>query len=90
MEIVKSHRRKEKPEELAPVMEEEDKELHEAVQQGNLEEVKKLIRRGTRINSRNEQSQTPLHLAFEGQYSEIAGLLLEKWVLLKLIRGGNF
>jgi len=53
-------------------------ELHEAVLEGDLQRVKKLLEQGANVNARNTVGWTPLHLAAEKGYLEVARLLVEK------------
>jgi len=52
--------------------------IHEAVQKGDLQDVKRHLNRGAALNSRDENGCTPLHIAaFYGQ-KEIAEFLISK------------
>ena len=50
--------------------------LHQAVESGNIQAVQKLISKGAKIDARNKNDVTPLHYAAEGNYVEIAAILL--------------
>ncbi|MCJ7580275.1 MAG: ankyrin repeat domain-containing protein [Candidatus Aminicenantes bacterium] len=55
------------------------KEIHEAVQQGNLSKVKMLLENNPELlEARNENDKTPLHFAAQGGFKEIVEFLLEK------------
>ncbi|MEM4875102.1 MAG: ankyrin repeat domain-containing protein [Thermofilaceae archaeon] len=55
-------------------------ELHEAVREGDLQRVKKLLERGANVNAKDDTfaSNTPLHYAAMEGYLEVARLLVEK------------
>ncbi|MEM3964298.1 MAG: ankyrin repeat domain-containing protein [Thermofilaceae archaeon] len=53
-------------------------ELHEAVREGDLQRVKKLLEQGANVNARSRVGWTPLHWAAEKGYLEVARLLVEK------------
>ena len=50
--------------------------LHQAVESENIQAVQKLISKGAKIDARNKNNVTPLHYAAEGNYVEIAAILL--------------
>jgi ankyrin repeat protein len=52
------------------------KALFEAVKQGDIEQVKKLISEGADVNGRNSRSQNPLHCAARAGNEQIARLLI--------------
>jgi ankyrin repeat protein/beta-lactamase regulating signal transducer with metallopeptidase domain len=52
------------------------KSLHQAVADGDIEQVKKFIAAGADVNARDNQSLTPLHFAAKGGHEEIARLLI--------------
>jgi len=56
--------------------------LHEAIQNGDITLVKKLIDQGADINSPNDQSVTPIRLAASLNKKDIVQLLIEKGVSL--------
>jgi ankyrin repeat protein len=52
--------------------------IHEAVQKGDLEDVKQYLKRGTAVNAQDENGWTPLHVAvFYGQ-KEVVKYLISK------------
>ncbi len=55
----------------------EKERLHFAAQDGNLEEVKKLIQVGFPLNAFDEISKTPLHHAAKNNHSEVVKFLIE-------------
>lgn len=56
----------------------EDDKLHFAAEEGNLDEIKKLIEIGFAVNDYDEgMSFTPLHYAVENEHYEVAKYLLE-------------
>ncbi|GAG32913.1 unnamed protein product, partial [marine sediment metagenome] len=54
------------------------KELHKAVADANIEQVKLLISGGAKVDGRDERGQTPLHLAAKYGLKDVAELLLTK------------
>jgi len=54
------------------------KSLHQAVVDGDIDQVKSQISAGTDLNSRNRMSWTPLHTAIRNKQTDIAQLLIEK------------
>jgi len=57
----------------------EDDKLHSAAEEGDLDEVKKLIEIGFAVNDFDEgMSFTPLHYAVENEHYEVAKYLLEQ------------
>ncbi len=52
--------------------------LHDAVQKGDLEEVKRLIADGADVNAKARKGDTPLHSAAWFGYKAMAKLLIEK------------
>jgi ankyrin repeat protein len=53
------------------------KQLHYAAQDGNIEEVARLVGEGFAINQFDYLSRTPLHYAVEGEHYLVAKWLLE-------------
>jgi len=53
-------------------------ELHKAVFQGNIEQIKKLLESGFGVNTKDKLGRTPLHYTASRGYVEIAQLLLDK------------
>ena len=53
-------------------------QLHRAAQDGNIEEVTRLVGEGFEVNRFDDLSRTPLHYAVEGEHYSIAKWLLEK------------
>ena len=52
-------------------------QLHRAAQDGNLDEVARLVREGFEVNQFDDLSSTPLHYAVEGGHYLVAKWLLE-------------
>lgn len=52
------------------------KSLHQAVADGNIEQVKSLIAKGADVNAKDERGQTPLHFAARRGHEEIVRLLI--------------
>lgn len=55
----------------------EAEQLHRAAQDGNLDEVIRLIGEGFAVNQFDDLSRTPLHCAVEGEHYRVAKWLLE-------------
>ena len=53
-------------------------DLHEAVKEGNLDLVKRLIERGASINAKDESSTTPLYLAVDRGQKDVVLFLIQK------------
>ena len=51
--------------------------LHSAAEDGDLEEVKSLVRAGHSVHPYDEHSLTPLHYAVRGEHYKVAAFLLE-------------
>jgi ankyrin repeat protein/ribosomal protein L40E len=54
-----------------------NEELFKALIDGDLTKVKELLKRGAYVNTRNEEYQTPLHVAVSHCYVDIVELLIE-------------
>jgi hypothetical protein len=52
--------------------------LHQAIVNGDVNEVESILSRGMDVNIRNRRNWTPLHTAVDGQQKEIVQLLLDK------------
>ncbi len=60
-------------------------QIHEAVEKGNLEEVKALIKQNPDlVKAVNEAGRTPLHLACRGTHMDVVDFLLEKGAVVDL------
>jgi len=57
-----------------------DKELHEAVESGNIEIIKLLLEKGSYINLKTKDGKTPLHIASRRGHSTIIKLLIENGI----------
>ena len=55
----------------------EAEQLHRAAQDGNIEEVARLVDEGFELNQFDDLSRTPLHYAVEGEHYSVAKWLLE-------------
>ena len=51
--------------------------LHEAIQQGSVQDVQELILQGTDINAKNEMDETPLYVALKLDMVSIVDILLQ-------------
>lgn len=54
--------------------------IHVAVQEGNLDEIKAILARGTDVNEPDGSQNTPLHIALRKGYFDIAEYLMENAV----------
>ncbi|MDA7676665.1 ankyrin repeat domain-containing protein [bacterium] len=52
--------------------------LYEAAEEGQIEEVKKLLAAGADVNAKTKFKETPLHFAAENGQKEVAELLIDK------------
>ena len=52
--------------------------LHQAIVNGDVNEVKSILSKGVDINAKNRRSWTPLHTAIDSKQNEIVQLLLDK------------
>jgi len=52
--------------------------IHQAGREGNIEAVKYHLAAGTDVNAKDEEGETPLHLAAGGCRKEVIELLIEK------------
>ena len=66
-----------------------DKNLLNAVQTGNLKQVKQLLNNGGRLHIRNADGNTPLHLAIQARQPEMAILLLQRGVKVEILNDKN-
>ena len=52
--------------------------IYEAAEEGQIEEVKKLLPAGADVNTKTKFMETPLHFAAENGQKEVAELLIDK------------
>ena len=52
--------------------------IYEAAEEGQIEEVKKLLAAGAGVNAKTKFKETPLHFAAENGQKEVAELLIDK------------
>ena len=52
--------------------------IYEAAEEGQIEEVKKLLAAGAGVNAQTKFKETPLHFAAENGQKEVAELLIDK------------
>jgi ankyrin repeat protein len=59
--------------------------LHEAVKEGNMDMVKRLIDEGANINAKDQSSATPLYLAVDRGLKDLAIFLIQKGANVNII-----
>ncbi len=68
----------------SPVFADLTKDLHEAIQNGSIQKVKKLIAKGADINAKSESGWAALHLAVARSETKIVELLISKGAKLEM------